>query len=52
MYDKSFERSRKPRKEETYFRILNNFIRKERVKFEDRKLALQYFERNCYYDEI
>ena len=28
--------------------FLNNFIKKEKVKFEDWKIAIQYFERNCY----
>lgn len=28
--------------------FLNNFIRKEKVKFEDWKIALQYFKRNCF----
>lgn len=28
--------------------FFNNFIRKEKVKFEDWKIALQYFKRNCF----
>ena len=27
--------------------FLNNFIKKEKVKYEDWKIAIQYFERNC-----
>lgn len=32
--------------------FLNNFIRKEKVKIEDMKIALQYFKRNCFDDKI
>ena len=28
--------------------FLNNVMKKEKVTFEDRKIAIQYFERNCH----
>lgn len=28
--------------------MLNGFLKKEKIKFEDHKLALQYFEKNCF----
>lgn len=28
--------------------MLNGFLKKEKIKFEDHKLALQYFENNCF----